>query len=81
MSLSGTAHGFAKVEAHSRPLFAGTALGRAQARFGGPVAAFAEAGAAVPMIRERFEIDRVGVVYDPPIIAGTIGIGVLVDFE
>ena len=81
MSIAGSAHGFARAEEHARPLFAGTLLGRARARIAGPIAAFVEAGAVLPIVRERFEIDRVGVVYDPPLVSGTAGIGVLVDFE
>ena len=81
MSIEGSAHGFARVESRARPLFAGTLLGRARARVAGPVAAFVEAGAVIPIVRERFEIDRVGVVYDPPIVGATAAIGVLVDFE
>lgn len=81
MSLAGTAQGFARVENRARPLFAGTVLGRARVQVAGPVTAFLETGVVVPVVRERFAIDRVGVVYDPPIVAGTAGIGVLVDFE
>lgn len=81
MSLDGNAHGFARAENHARPLFAGTLLGRARARVAGPVALFIEAGAVVPFARERFAIDTVGVVYDPPVVAAATGIGILVDFE
>lgn len=81
MSLEGSAHGFARAEDHARPLFAGTLLGRARARVAGPVAVFVEAGAVLPIARERFAIDTVGVVYDPPVVAAATGIGVLVDFE
>ena len=35
----------------------------------------------VPFVRERFSIDTVAVVYDPPVLAAATGIGVLVDFE
>lgn len=81
MSLVGSAHGFARTEEHARPLLAGTLLGRARARVAGPVALFVEAGAVVPFVRERFAIDTVGVVYDPPVVAAAAGIGIVVDFE
>ena len=81
MSLDGTAHGFARAENHTRPVFAGTLLGSARARVAGPLALFVEAGAVVPFARERFSIDTVGVVYDPPVVGAATGIGVLVDFE
>lgn len=81
MSLEGSADGFARSETHARPLFAGTILGRGRARIRGPFALFVEAGALVPFARERFEIDTVGVVYDPPVVAAATGIGILVDFE
>ena len=81
LRLSGSASGFARVEEHARPLFAGTLLARGQARVAGPVMAFLELGAVVPVVRERFAIDRVGIVYDPPLIGGTGGFGALVDFE
>lgn len=81
LRLSGTAHGFARTEEHARPLLLGSLLGRGQMRIAGPVAAYAEVGAVVPIVRERFSIDRVGLVYDPPIIAGSGAFGALVDFE
>lgn len=81
MRLAGRAEGFARSEERARPLFAGTLLGRARARVAGPLAVFVEAGAVVPFVRERFAIDQVGVVYDPPVVAGATGIGALVDFE
>jgi hypothetical protein len=81
MRLEGSARGFARTEEHARPLFAGTLLGRAQAKVAGPVALFIEAGAVVPFVRERFAIDTVGVVYDPPTVAAATGIGMLVNFE
>jgi hypothetical protein len=81
MRLEGTARGFPRVEQHARPLFAGTLLGRARARIAGPVALFAEAGAVVPFVRDRFAIDTVGLVYDPPVVAATTGIGIVMDFE
>ena len=81
MSLDGSSHGFDRVETHARPLLAGTLLGRARARIAEPVALFVEAGALVPLARERFSIDTVGVVYDPPAVAAATGIGVVVDFE
>jgi hypothetical protein len=50
-------------------------------RVAGPVRAFVELGAVAPVVRERFAIDGVGLVYDPPLIGGSGGIGALVDFE
>lgn len=79
--LSGSAHGFASSEEHARPLFAGTALGRGQVSIAGPLAVYAELAAIVPVVRERFAIDRVGLVYDPPLVGGSGGIGALVSFE
>jgi hypothetical protein len=81
LMLSGTARGFATVEEHARPVFLGTLLARGQARLGGPVAAFAEGGVVAPVIRERFEIQGVGLVYDPPPVGATAAFGALVDFE
>jgi hypothetical protein len=81
MALEGSSRGFARVENHAVPLFAGTLLGRARMTVAGPVSLFAEAGAEIPFLRQRFSIDTIGVVYDPPIVAAATGIGVLVDFE
>jgi hypothetical protein len=81
MRLEGSASGFARSEERARPLFAGTLLGRARRTLAGPAALFVEAGGVVPFVRERFALDGVGVVYDPPVVAFTAGIGVLVDFE
>jgi hypothetical protein len=81
MSLDGSAHGFARTESHARPVFTASLLGRARAKVAGPVALFVEAGALVPFARERFAIDTVGVVYDPPVVGAATGIGMLVDFE
>lgn len=81
LRLSGSARGFARAEEHARPMFTGTLLGRGQARVAGPVAAFIELGAVIPVVRERFAIDGVGVVYEPPFVAGSGGLGALVDFE
>lgn len=81
MRLEGSAHGFARTEEHASPLVAATLLGRGRVRIAGPAALFVEAGAVLPFVRDRFAIDTVGVVYDPPIVAATTGIGVVVDFE
>lgn len=81
MSLRGSSRGFARTEDHARPLFAGTLLARARARVAGPLSGFVEAAAVVPFVRDRFAIDTVGVVYDPPVVAAATGIGVVVDFE
>ena len=79
--MQGTAHGFPRTESQGRPLFAGSLLGRARTPIAGPLALFVEAGAVVPFVRERFAIDTVGVVYDPPIVAAATGIGLTMDFE
>jgi hypothetical protein len=79
--LEGTSHGYTRSKEEQRPLFSGTGLGRARVRLAGPIAAFVEAGAVIPFVRERFSIDTVGVVYDPPAVALATGIGILVDFE
>jgi hypothetical protein len=81
LTVDGNAHGFARAEDHARPVFTGTLLGRARAGIVGPVALFVEGGAVVPFARERFSIDTVGVVYDPPAVAAATGIGILVDFQ
>lgn len=79
--LAGTSRGFAKNDDASRPLVSGSLLVRAHRRIGGPVGAFGELGAVVPINRERFEIQGIGRVYDPPLVAGTGTIGLQVDFE
>ena len=79
--LSGQARGFDTNEEAARPLVLGSLLLRAQRRFYGPLGLFAEVGGAVPIVRERFEIQGVGLVYDPPLVAATGAIGALVDFE
>jgi len=56
-------------------------LGRARAKVAGPIALFAEAGVVLPIVRERFSIDTVGVVYEAPVLGATTGIGAVVDFE
>jgi hypothetical protein len=81
LRLSGTSHGFSRTEEQARPLFTASVLGRAQARLEGPLAVFLEVGAVVPVVRERFAIDGVGLVYDPPFVGGSAGIGALVNFE
>jgi hypothetical protein len=81
MSLAGSSRGFKYTRDERRPLFAGTLLGRGRAQLVGPIAAFVEAGAVLPFVRERFSIDTLGVVYDPPVVAAVTGIGILVDFE
>jgi hypothetical protein len=79
--LGGSAHGFASSAEHARPLLVSTALGRGQVSVAGPLAIYAELGAIVPVVRERFAIDGVGLVYDPPIVGGSAGIGALAVFE
>jgi hypothetical protein len=81
MRVDGSAKGFTRSERHARALFAGTLLGRARARVRGPFELFVEAGALVPFARERFAIDTVGVVYDPPVVAAVTGIGIFANFE
>ena len=81
LSIDGTARGFKRSEDHARAELAGTLLGRARATLTGRLGLFLEAGAMVPFARERFSIDTVGVVYDPPVVAAATGIGVVVDFE
>lgn len=81
MRIEGQARGFERSETHARALTTSTLLGRARAKVAGPFVTFAEIGAVVPFQRQRFSIDTVGVVYDPPIMGGTAGIGVAVDFE
>ena len=81
VSLDGTARGFARAEDHARFEYAATVLGRARARIAARLALFVEGGAMVPFARERFSIDTVGVVYDPPVVAAATGIGIVVDFE
>jgi hypothetical protein len=79
--LSGAASGFARNEEHARPLAAlGLAL-RGKVRIAPPFGAFAEIAASAPLARERFAIDGAGVVYEPPIVAGTAAAGLSVDFE
>jgi hypothetical protein len=80
MRLVGSAAGFDRSESHARPLFVGSILGRAQHKLG-PIAAFVEVAAVAPVVRERFAIDTIGVVYESPIVAGAGGIGVALDFE
>jgi hypothetical protein len=80
-ALTGTARGFANNESATRALLLTSVLARGQRRIGGPLGVFAELGAVVPMVRERFEIQGVGMVYDPPPVAAMGGIGMLVDFE
>jgi len=81
MALQGSSSGFPRTVTVVRPLLAGTLLGRARAEIAGPVAVFVEAGALFAVVRERFAIDTVGVVYDPPLIAAVTGIGIVVDFQ
>jgi hypothetical protein len=81
MALEGSSSGFPRSMTKVRPLVAGTLLGRARAEIVGPVAVFVEAGALVAVVRERFAIDSVGVVYDPPLVAAVTGIGIVVDFR
>lgn len=81
MRVAGDARGFERSESDARPLFAASLLGRARATVARPVGVFVEAGAAVPIVRQRFSVDDVGVVYDPPFAAVIAGIGVAVDFE
>lgn len=79
--LSGSAGGFARNEAHGRPLATmGLAL-RGKLRIARPFGLFAEVAASVPLARERFAIDGVGIVYAPPVVAGTAATGLFVDFE
>jgi hypothetical protein len=81
MRVEGDARGFTRSESHARALPASTVLGRARARVAGPLVTFAEVGAIAPFFRHRFSVDTVGVVYDPPVIGATVGIGVAIDFE
>lgn len=81
LRLAGSADGFPRAESRVRPLFTSSLLGRARVPVAGPVAVVAEAGAVLPIVRERFAIDTLGVVYEPPVVGATTGIGAVVDFE
>jgi hypothetical protein len=81
MRLEGEARGFDRSENHAKAMVGGTLLGRARATVAGPIAVFVEAGALAPFVRQRFSIDTVGVIYDPPVVAVATGIGIAVDFE
>jgi len=79
--LSGQARGFLVNEEGARPLVTTSLLLRAQRRLFGPIGLYGEFGGVVPLVRERFEIQRVGLVYDPPLVAATTALGAIVDFE
>jgi hypothetical protein len=79
--LSGSASGFARNDEHARPLAAMGLVLRGKMRIARPFGLFAELAASVPLARERFSIDGAGVVYEPPIVAGTAAAGLSVDFE
>lgn len=79
--LSGSANGFARNEEHARPLATmGLAL-RGKLRIARPLGAFAELATSVPLARERFAIDGAGIIYEPPVVAGSAAAGLSVDFE
>src|SRR5262249_50643418 len=79
--LSGTARGFDRSEGHARPLAPASLLARGQLRLVCPASAFAELGAATPISRERFQIDGVGLVHDPAVVAPVGAVGGLLEFE
>jgi hypothetical protein len=79
--LSGTARGFDRSEAHARPLATASLLARAQLRLLGPAWLFAELGVAATMVRERFQIDGVGLVHDPALAAPIAALGAVVEIE
>lgn len=79
--LAGRAHGFVKNEEAARPLFLASLLLRGQRRLAGPLGVFAELGVTAPIIRERFEIQGVGLVYDPPVLGVSGALGLLLDLE
>ncbi len=79
--LAGRAHGFVKNEEAARPLFLASLLLRGQRRLAGPLGVFAELGVTAPILRERFEIQGVGLVYDPPVLGVSGGLGLLLDLE
>lgn len=81
LRIAGASRGFERTDRQARASLTGTLLGRARATVAGPVAVFAELGVTVPFVRQRFAIDTLGLVYDPPPAAGATGIGVAIDFE
>ncbi|MBX3201773.1 MAG: hypothetical protein KF894_26790 [Labilithrix sp.] len=81
LRIAGESRGFDRTERQARATFTSAGLARARARVAGPIAVFLELGVIVPLVRQRFAIDTVGVVYDPPLVAGAAGIGAVVDFE
>jgi hypothetical protein len=81
LRLGGSARGFAHSESDARALWLGTLAARGETRIRGPLGVYIEAAALVPVVRERFEITRVGLVTDPPPVGATLSFGVVVDFE
>jgi hypothetical protein len=81
MRFEGESRGFDRTERQARGSLSGSLLARARTRVAGPVAVFVELGGIVPFLRQRFTIDTIGFVYDPPPAAGTAGIGLAFDFE
>lgn len=79
--LEGSARGFSQNESHSRPLYTASVLARGDVRIAGPLGLFAEAGAVVPLGKERFEIQGVGLVYDQPAVAAAGTLGARMRFE
>lgn len=79
--LTGSARGFDRSDSRTRPLVLAGLLARGELRVFGPAALFAEIGALVPVVRERFEIDGVGLVHDPAMIAPSGAVGALLEIE
>ena len=80
-SLIGHANGFAANESHARPLFAAGLTARGLIAIGGPLSLYLEGSLRVPIHRERFAIEGIGTVYDPPAIGAGAGGGAAVSFQ
>lgn len=81
LRMHGRARGYPRSDEDARPLFTTAIAARGHGRIAGPFSIFLEVAAIAPIFRERFAIDTVGPVYDPPIVGGSAGIGAAIDFE
>jgi len=79
--LSGEASGFARNESRGRALIAASLVLRGKVRIAGPAGVFVEAAATFPLTNERFAVDGLGIVYDPPVLAGIGAAGLALEFE
>lgn len=74
-AVSAEGRGYTSGASATRPWVAGGAELVVRSVIAGPVGFRVHAGAAVPLRREAFGVERVGVAYDPPAIAAFAGLG------